>query len=47
MEIFVDDTELYNSKVRLLNWLRDELRAQPDELKDIINEYGQKLPYNI
>ena len=47
MELFEEEVEIYNSKMRTLNWLYDELRLQPDAMKDIINEKGQKLPLNL
>ena len=47
MELFEEEVEIYNSKMRLLNWLFDELRIHPEISKDLINEKGQKLPLNI
>jgi hypothetical protein len=47
MELFEEETELYNSKIRLLNWLYEEIKLQPENMKDMLNEQGQKLPYNI
>lgn len=47
MELFEEEVEIYNSKMRALNWLYDELRLQPETLKNIINEKGQKLPLNL
>ncbi|MFX0001138.1 MAG: hypothetical protein ACFE9Q_12165 [Candidatus Hodarchaeota archaeon] len=47
MELFEEEVEIYNSKMRQLNWLYDELRIQPEVLKDLINEKGQKLPLNL
>ena len=47
MELFEEEVEIYNSKMRLLNWLYDELRIDPKISKDLINEKGQKLPLNI
>ena len=47
MELFEEEVEIYNSKMRQLNWLYDELRLQPEILKDILNERGQKLPLNL
>ena len=46
MELFEEEAEIYNSKIRLLNWLYEEIKLQPEEMKDILNELGQKLPYN-
>ncbi|MFX1380419.1 MAG: hypothetical protein ACFFA4_15140 [Promethearchaeota archaeon] len=47
MELFEEEVEIYNSKMKNLAWLYDELRLQPEILKDIINERGQKLPLNV
>ncbi|MFX1371799.1 MAG: hypothetical protein ACFFCE_08055 [Promethearchaeota archaeon] len=47
MELFEEEVEIYNSKMRLLSWLYDELRIQSDTSKDVINEKGQKLPLNL
>ena len=47
LELFEEELELYNSKMRLLNWLFDELKMQPEQFKDQINERGQKLPINM
>lgn len=47
MELFEEEVEIYNSKMRLLNWLYDELRIHPEISKDLINVKGQKLPLNL
>ena len=47
MELFEEEVEIYNSKMRQLNWLYDELRLQPEILKNTLNEKGQKLPLNL
>jgi len=47
MELFEEETELYNSKIRLLNWLYEEIKMQPEEIRDLLNERGQKLPFNL
>ena len=48
MEIFEEEVEIYNSKMRNLTWLYDELIIQSDSdlSKDLLNEKGQKLPIN-
>jgi len=46
MEIFEEEVEIYNSKMRLLTWLYDEINIQSNLSKDILNEKGQKLPIN-
>lgn len=47
MELFEEEVEIYNSKMRLLNWLYDEIRIHPGISKDLLNEKGQLLPLNI
>jgi len=46
MEIFEEEVEIYNAKMRLLAWLYDEINIQPVLSKDLLNEKGQKLPIN-
>jgi len=46
MEIFEEEVEIYNAKMRLLTWLYDEIKIQSDLSKDLLNEKGQKLPIN-
>ena len=47
MELYEEEVELYNSKIRLLNWLYDELRIHPEVNKEKLNKKGQELPLNI
>jgi len=47
VELWEEESELYNSKIRLLNWLYEEIKLQPENMKDFLNEKGQKLPYNL
>ncbi|MGQ4873933.1 MAG: hypothetical protein ACTSVV_06430 [Promethearchaeota archaeon] len=47
MELFEEEIEIYNSKMRLLNWLYEEIKLQPEYMRDILNEKGQKLPINM
>ena len=47
MELFEEEVEIYNSKMRLLNWLYDEIRIHPEFFKDMVNEKGQQLPLNL
>jgi len=47
MELFEVEVEIYNSKMRLLNWLYDEIKMQPGLSKEMLNEKGQKLPLNL
>ena len=48
MEIFEEEVEIYNSRMRNLEWLYLELKIQSDSnfSKDLLNEKGQKLPLN-
>ena len=46
MEIFEEEIEIYNAKLRLLSWLYDEIKIQSEISKDLLNEKGQKLPLN-
>jgi len=46
MEIFEEEVEIYNAKMRLLAWLYDEIKIQSGFSKDLLNEKGQKLPIN-
>ncbi len=47
MEIFEEELELYNAKMRLLSWLYDEIKIQSEISKDLLNGKGQKLPLNL
>ena len=47
MEIFEEELEFYNAKMRLLNWLYDEIKIQSKISKDLLNGKGQKLPLNL
>ena len=47
LEIFQEEIEIYNAKLRLLNWLYDEIKFQTKFSKNILNEIGQKLPLNV
>ena len=47
MELFEVEVEIYNSKMRLLNWLYDEIKLHSVLSKDLINDKGQKLPLNL
>ena len=46
LEIIEEEIEVYNAKMRLLNWLYDEIKIQTSLSKKILNEKGQKLPIN-
>jgi len=47
MELIEEEIEIYNSKMRLLSWLYDEIKIQQDISRDFLNEKGQKLPLNL
>jgi hypothetical protein len=47
MELFEEELEIYNAKMRLLSWLYEEIKIQEGVSKDLLNEKGQKLPLNI
>ncbi|MBY9004287.1 MAG: hypothetical protein KGD73_09975 [Candidatus Lokiarchaeota archaeon] len=47
LEIFQEEIEIYNAKLRLLNWLYDEIKIQIHLSKKLLNEKGQKLPLNV
>lgn len=47
MEIIESEIEIYNSKMRLLNWLWDEIKLYDADLKEKINQKGQNLPINL
>ncbi|MEJ2296692.1 MAG: hypothetical protein P8Y23_18240 [Candidatus Lokiarchaeota archaeon] len=47
MELIEEEIEIYNSKMRLLSWLYDEIKIQENISKDLLNEKGQKLPLNL
>ena len=47
MEIFEEELEIYNSKMRLFNWLCNELKIHKDNYGKNLNEVGKNLPINI
>ncbi|MFO7796736.1 MAG: hypothetical protein ACQERB_03870 [Promethearchaeati archaeon] len=47
MELLETEIEIYNSKLRLLNWLWDEIKLYDDNLKQEINQKGKELPINL
>lgn len=47
MELIEEELEIYNSKMRLLNWLLEELELHREDERDTLNELGQKLPLNL
>ncbi|MFX1259773.1 MAG: hypothetical protein ACFFAN_18125 [Promethearchaeota archaeon] len=47
MELFEEETEIYNSKMRLLTWLAEELTLYQGNLRKKLIEIGKKLPLNF
>ncbi|MBD3194024.1 MAG: hypothetical protein GF317_03145 [Candidatus Lokiarchaeota archaeon] len=47
LEVFETEIEIYNSKLRLLTWLYEELKLFSGDQKNKINKEGQALPINI
>lgn len=47
MELIEEELEIYNSKMRLLSWLYEEIKIQDPVSREVLNEKGQKLPLNI
>ena len=47
MELFEEEIEIYNSKMKLLNWLFNELKFHPESIRKQMIEKGQQLPLNI
>lgn len=47
MELLEEELEIYNSKMRLLNWLMEELELHREDKRDKLNEKGQELPLNL
>ena len=47
MELLEEELEIYNSKMRLLNWLMEELELHREDKRDMLNDKGQKLPLNL
>ena len=46
-EIIEEEINIYNSKMRLLSWLYDEIQIQSDNKKEILHKIGQDLPLNL
>ena len=44
MELIEEELELYNSKMRLLSWLYEEIKLQPRRIKEKLKKEGKKLP---
>lgn len=46
IDLIEEEIQIYNSKMRLLNWLYEELKIQPENIKNLLNKKGQDLPIN-
>jgi hypothetical protein len=47
IDIIEEEINIYNSKMRLLSWLYDEIQIQSEEQKEMLNKFGQDLPLNL
>jgi hypothetical protein len=47
VELFEEEIEIYNSKMRLLNWLYEEIKLQPSSLREGLKIQGLELPINL
>jgi hypothetical protein len=47
MELINEEFEVYNSKIKLLSWIYEELKIQPDDLKREVTHNGHQLPINV
>lgn len=47
MELFETEIEISNSKLRLLDWLVDELNLYEGDMKEKVYREGQHLPLNL
>ena len=47
IDIIEEELHIYNSKMRLLSWLYDEIQIHPESRKEILNKIGQDLPLNL
>ena len=46
IDVIEEEIQIYNSRMRLLSWLYDELTLQPNTLREELNKKGQELPIN-
>jgi hypothetical protein len=42
-----NEIEMKNAKIRLENWITEEIGIQTKELKEIVEKEGYKLPLNM
>jgi len=47
IDLIEEEIAIYNSKMRSLSWLYDEIQIQPEIYKEILNKIGQDLPLNL
>ncbi len=47
MELLETEIEIYNSKLRLFNWLYEEMQLFYSDLREEINQKGKNLPINL
>jgi len=47
MEIFEEEIEIYNSKMKLMKWLYQELKYHPENLRKDMMEVKGRLSLNI
>ena len=47
IDLIEEEIQIYNSKMRLLSWLYDEIQMQPENWKEMLNKIGQDLPLNL
>ena len=41
------ENQIYESKMRLYNWLYDEIEIQPKSIEEMIHIKGKQLPLNL
>jgi len=47
LELFDEELEMHNAKMRLLSWLFDEIEIQKDIPASELQEIGMRLPLNV
>jgi hypothetical protein len=47
MELLETEIEIYNSKLRLFNWVYEEMQLFYGDLKEEISQKGKDLPINL
>ena len=46
IDVIEEEIQIYNSRMRLLSWLFDEISLQPETFREELNKKGQELPIN-